>query len=85
MVTGSLLAHPLLAQAAVGYGVGVLRMPAWVDLAVPIGMGCLTGAAALVPALRAGRLSAVAAITAGRAPRPGRGQACAGRELGHLP
>ena len=44
----------------------------------------LVGVAALVPALRAGRLSAAAAIAAGRAPRAGRGYA-AHRLLGRLP
>ena len=43
----------------------------------------LVGIAALLPALRAGRLSAVQAIAAGRAPRSGRGYA-AHRLLGRL-
>jgi putative ABC transport system permease protein len=81
---GTVLARPLLAKAAVGYGVGVLGVPTWVDAAVPVGMCCLTGIAALLPALRAGRLSAVAAIAAGRAPRTGRGYT-AHRLLGRLP
>jgi len=41
----------------------------------PAGMLALTALAALGPALRAGRLSAVQAIAAGRAPRTGRGYA----------
>ena len=69
-LAGNGLARPLLAKAAFSYGVGVLGVPAWVDAAVPAAMCCLTGVAALLPALRAGRLSAVAAIAAGRAPRP---------------
>src|SRR6202012_1009615 len=41
----------------------------------PAGMLALTGLAAAGPALRAGRLSAVQAIAAGRAPRAGGGYA----------
>ena len=47
-------------------------------------MCALVGLAALVPSLRAGRLSAVQAIALGRAPRTGRGYA-AHRLLGRLP
>lgn len=83
VVLGNLLAVPLLAKTANAYGVGSLGVPAWVDLAVPVAMCCLVGIAALLPALRAGRLSAVQAIAAGRAPRTGRGYA-AHRLLGKL-
>jgi putative ABC transport system permease protein len=47
-------------------------------------MCALVGLAALLPALRAGRLSAVQAIATGRAPRSGHGYA-AHRLLGRLP
>ena len=50
-------------------------MPLWADAAVPLAMCCLTAIAALLPAVRASRLSAVQAIAAGRAPRTGRGYA----------
>ena len=50
-------------------------MPLWINITVPLGMLALTGLAALVPAMRAGRLSAVAAIAAGQAPRAGHGYA----------
>ena len=50
-----------------------VSVPLWINLAAPLGMLALTGLAAAVPAVRAGRLPAVAAITAGQAPRPGRG------------
>ena len=83
VVLGNLLAVPVLGQTANVYGVGSLRVPVWVDLAVPLGMCCLVGVAALVPALRAGRLSTVQAIAAGRAPRQGRGYA-AHRLFGRL-
>ncbi len=81
---GNVLAVPLLAKAATAYGVGSLHVPAWIDLAVPAAVCALAGVAALVPALRAGRLSAVQAIATGRAPRIGRGYRTH-RLLGRLP
>jgi putative ABC transport system permease protein len=48
-------------------------VPLWINLTVPLGMLALAGVAAAVPAVQAGRLPAVAAITAGQAPRAGRG------------
>jgi putative ABC transport system permease protein len=83
VVLGNVMATPLLKKAANVYGVGSLRVPVWVDLAVLLTMCGLAGLAAVVPASRAGRLSATAAIAAGRAPRQGRGQA-AHRLLGRL-
>jgi putative ABC transport system permease protein len=83
VVLGNLLAAPVLRKTANVYGVGTLHVPGWVDLAVPLAMCCLTGIAALLPALRAGRFSAVQAIAAGRAPRTGHGYA-AHRVLGRL-
>jgi putative ABC transport system permease protein len=50
-----------------------VSVPLWINLAAPLGMLALAGLAAAVPAVRAGRLPAVAAITAGQAPRAGRG------------
>ncbi len=50
-----------------------VAVPLWINLTVPLGMLALTMLAALVPALRAGRRSAVAAIAAGQAPRAGHG------------
>jgi putative ABC transport system permease protein len=52
-----------------------VSVPLWINLTVPLGMLALAGVAAAVPAVRAGRLPAVAAITAGQAPRAGRGAA----------
>ena len=80
---GNLLSVPLLSQTAQVYGVGALAVPFWVDLAVPLAMLALTGAAALPPAVRAARLSAVQAIATGRAPRPSGGYA-AHRLLGRV-
>lgn len=48
-------------------------VPLWIDITAPAGMLVLAAAATLVPALRAGRLSAVQAIAAGQAPRAGHG------------
>jgi len=48
-------------------------VPLWIDITAPAGMLVLTAAAILVPALRAGRLSAVRVIAAGQAPRAGHG------------
>jgi putative ABC transport system permease protein len=73
VLAGNLLSVPLLSQTARVYGVGALAVPPWVDVAVPLAMLGLTVAAALPPALRAGRLSAVQAIATGRAPRAARG------------
>jgi putative ABC transport system permease protein len=83
VVLGNALAVPLLAQTATVYRVGTLLVPGWVDVAVPAAMCCLAGLAAVAPALRAGRLSAVQAIATGRAPMQGRGYA-AHRLLGRL-
>jgi putative ABC transport system permease protein len=74
-VVGDLLAAPLLSRNAQVYGVGKLSVPLWVDVVVPLAMLALTGVAALLPALRAGRMSATAAIATGRAPRPSHGYA----------
>jgi putative ABC transport system permease protein len=55
------------------YQVGTLTVPFWVDAAVPLGALALTVVGAIAPATRAGRMSALHAITAGRAPRPAHG------------
>jgi putative ABC transport system permease protein len=83
VILGNVVAAPVLAQTASAYGVGSLAVPVWVDVVVPLVMLALVGIAALLPALRAGRLSAVQAIATGRAPRTGRGYA-AHRVLGRL-
>jgi putative ABC transport system permease protein len=84
VIGGNLLAVPLLSQTAQVYGVGTLAVPVWVDVAVPLVMLGLAGAAAVLLALRAGRMSAVQAIATGRAPRPKHGYA-AHRVLGRGP
>jgi putative ABC transport system permease protein len=84
VVAGNLLSVPLLGQTAQVYGVGALAVPVWVDVAVPLAMLGLAGAAAVLLALRAGRMSATTAIATGRAPRPKHGYA-AHRVLGRGP
>src|SRR6202035_4204321 len=83
VLVGNALSVPLLGRTATVYEVGALAVPVWVDVLVPCAMCCLAGTAALLPALRAGRLSAVQAIATGRAPATGRGYA-AHRLLGRL-
>jgi putative ABC transport system permease protein len=73
VVCGNLLAAPIYAQNAQVYQVGVLGVPFWVDVAVPLTVLVLTIAAAVGPASRAGSMSAVQAIATGRAPRPRHG------------
>jgi putative ABC transport system permease protein len=72
-VCGNLLSIPLLTQNARVYQVGVLGVPFWVDAVVPLGVLALTVTAAVLPSLRAGRMSAVQAIATGRAPRTAHG------------
>jgi putative ABC transport system permease protein len=72
---GGLLSLSVLHQSAGAYGVGSQQLP-WSALVIaPAAMFALTMIAALGPAARAGRLSAIDAIAAGRAPRSGRGYA----------
>ena len=83
VAAGNLLAVPLLSEQAQVYGVGTLAVPFWVDLAVPLTLLGLAGLAAVALAMRAGRMSATAAIATGRAPRPRHGY-LAHRLLGRL-
>jgi putative ABC transport system permease protein len=73
VILGNLLATPVLSRTSKLLAVGPQFIPLWVDLAVPLAMLGATGIAATVPASRAGRLSAVEVIAAGRAPRTSRG------------
>jgi putative ABC transport system permease protein len=74
-VAGTILGNSLVLPVIGLYEIQGARVsvPLWINLAAPLGMAGLAGLAAAVPAVRAGRLPAVAAITAGQAPRPGRG------------
>jgi putative ABC transport system permease protein len=73
-VLGNVIATPLLRNAQIAYGTGALTVASWTDLAVPAAVLVLVGLSAVVPALRAGRLPATAALAVGRAPRAGRGR-----------
>ncbi|GAA2104299.1 hypothetical protein GCM10009801_79820 [Streptomyces albiaxialis] len=84
VVLGNALALPLLSDTAEMYGTASLSVAWWVDVAVPAAALAVVGLAALIPALRAGRLRTVEALAVGRAPRAGRGR-WAHRALGALP
>jgi len=74
VLLGNLLALPLLAQASRAYNAsGQSSIPVWVDLVALAGVVASLAVAAVVPAVRAGRLPATQAISLGRAPRAGRG------------
>jgi putative ABC transport system permease protein len=83
-VLGILLAIPILSQNASVYGVGSLSIPLWVEVTVPLAILGLTAIGAMLPALRAGRMSATRAIATGRAPRAAHGY-LAHRLLGKVP
>ncbi len=74
-VLGGLVAKPLLKMSFAGFNSGYINptLSPWVQLATLLGMPALVLLAALVPALQAHRLSAARAISAGSAPRAGRG------------
>jgi putative ABC transport system permease protein len=84
IVLGNLMALPLLEDTETVYGTVSLTVAWWVDVLVAAVALLVVGIAALVPALRAGRLRTVEAIAVGRAPRTGRGQ-WAHRAAGRLP
>ncbi|MDT3440951.1 FtsX-like permease family protein [Pseudofrankia sp. BMG5.37] len=81
---GNLLAVPVLREQADAYGSTAPSIPVWVDIAVAAAALAVVAGAALAPALRAGRLSTVEAISAGRAPRAGHGRPVA-RLTGRMP
>jgi putative ABC transport system permease protein len=83
-VLGNLLAVPVLHGADRSYGTAGLSIPMWVDIGVPAAALVAVAVAAMLPALRAGRLRAVDAIAVGRTPRAGRGRR-AQRLTGRLP
>jgi putative ABC transport system permease protein len=73
VVAGNVLAIPVLNKSAASFGVGSQLVPLWVNVVTPAVLIALVAVTALVPALRAGQLSAVQAIALGHAPRAGRG------------
>ncbi|MBE1492438.1 ABC transporter permease [Plantactinospora soyae] len=74
-VLGNLAAEPLLANAygELLFAPGDAAVPVWVDVVALLGVPAVVVLAALVPALRAHRLPAAEAISAGGASRTGRG------------
>ncbi|WP_055694285.1 FtsX-like permease family protein [Streptomyces prasinopilosus] len=75
-LAGNALARPILKVAFTGIDVGrasVGNISPWLSVVCLVGMPALVLLAALVPALRAHRLPAARAISAGGAPRAGRG------------
>jgi putative ABC transport system permease protein len=81
---GNLWVIPMLNKGVHLFKAGAQHVPLSINLAVPVGMCLLVGISALAPALRAGRLSPVQAITAGQAPRARHGYG-AHRLAGRLP
>jgi putative ABC transport system permease protein len=74
-ILGNLLAGSVLSQQAAANGATGGTAPWWATVVAVLGLFALTMLAAFGPALRAGRLSAIQAIAAGRAPRTGHGYA----------
>ncbi|GIF68852.1 hypothetical protein Ais01nite_68870 [Asanoa ishikariensis] len=73
-VAGALAAQPLLSEGFQGLGLDVgIGVGPWIWLAGLVGVPATVLLAAFVPAVRAHRLSAAEAISAGSAPRQGRG------------
>ncbi|MEU3614022.1 ABC transporter permease [Streptomyces sp. NPDC006872] len=81
---GNLLAVPVLSEVGEAFEGPAASIPVWLDVAVPAAALALVAVAALAPALRAGRLRTVAAITVGRTPGAGRGRLVR-RLTGRLP
>lgn len=74
-VFGNLLAVPILGGATKQLGAASASIPLWVSAVMPLGALLIVGVTALIPALRAGRMSAVRALVVGHAPMAGGGQA----------
>ncbi len=72
LVIGNVGARPLLEEAFERFGASDIGVDLWVNVVALVGMPIVVVLAALVSALRARRLPAAAAISAGSAPRLGR-------------
>jgi putative ABC transport system permease protein len=70
---GNLLARPLLTDAFSNFGASSVGVAPWVDVLTLVGLPLVVALSALVPALRARRLPAAEAISAGSAQHAGRG------------
>ncbi|MEU1600419.1 FtsX-like permease family protein [Streptomyces sp. NPDC005708] len=84
LALGNVLAIPVLGDVGTAFDGPAASIPVWIDAVVPAAALVLVAGAALVPALRAGRLRTVEAITVGRTPGAGRGR-LARRLTGRLP
>jgi putative ABC transport system permease protein len=71
-IGGNLMARPMLSDAFEGFGVTDVSVGLWVNIAALFGTPAVVVLAALLSALRARRLPAAEAISAGSAPRRGR-------------
>ncbi|GAA1300056.1 ABC transporter permease [Saccharothrix xinjiangensis] len=71
-VLGNVAARPVLAEAFEVFGATDIGVGPLVNVVALLGMPAVVALAALLPALRARRLSAAEAISAGSAPRAGR-------------
>ncbi len=71
-VVGNLIARPMLSDAFEGFGATDIGIDLWVNVAALLGTPAVVVLAALISALRARRLPAAEAISAGSAPRRGR-------------
>jgi putative ABC transport system permease protein len=75
VMLGNLLAIPVLNKADRSYDtVGGASIPVWIDVAVPAALLAAVAAAAMLPALHAGRLRSAVAITVGRTTQSARGR-----------
>ena len=74
VVAGNLVAIPVLSRTEDLYGTVALGIAWWVDVVVPVAALALVLATASAAAGRAGRLSAVDALTLGRTPTAGHGR-----------
>jgi putative ABC transport system permease protein len=71
-VTGNVLTKPIVQDALEGFGLNEISFAPWVNIVAVLGMPAVVALAALVPALRARRLSATQAISAGSTQHVGR-------------
>ncbi|WP_457659310.1 ABC transporter permease [Streptomyces galilaeus] len=86
LALGNALAVPVLGEVGEAFDAPVTTIPLWIDVVVPAGALLLVAGAALLPALRAGRLRTVAALGAGRTEGGRPGSARSVRRLtGRLP
>ncbi|MFI0089748.1 ABC transporter permease [Streptomyces bobili] len=86
LALGNALAVPVLGEVGEAFDAPVTTIPLWIDGVVPAGALLLVAGAALLPALRAGRLRTVAALGAGRREGGRPGSARSVRRLtGRLP